>query len=262
MVVVGEPVGDLVDHPQARAAQQAGLPQGEHGAAQRPAVGRELLRRELDAVALVEQPRDLHLAVDRALAADLGRMRRQHRRCRARWAKKACSCSREMPAPAGATERIGHRALARRRLGHGVGAGAADVVLVLGDVGEMREIAEGADDAERLIGRQAAHDRLQLLPRGLVGVAVELHAGAPDVLDQLEHRVAFLGPHRVAQDAAEQPDVVAQREVLLGRFAGGRGFHGLHHNTSVRLGFDIRVDPLRWHTNCMTFRTVRMTVTQ
>ena len=79
VVVVGETVGDLVDDPQTRAAHQAGLPQGEHGAAQRPAVGRQLLRRELDAVALVEQPGDLHLAVDRALAADLGRMRRQDR---------------------------------------------------------------------------------------------------------------------------------------------------------------------------------------
>ena len=98
-------------------------------------------------------------------------------------------------------------------------------MLVLGDVGEVREIAEGADDAERLVGRQAAHDRLQLLPGGLVGVAVELDAGAPDVFDELEHRIALLGAHRVAQDAPEQPDVVAQREVLVGRFAVVQGFH-------------------------------------
>ena len=32
-----------------------------------------------------------------------------------------------------------------------VGAGAADVVLVLGDVGEVREIAEGADDLDALV---------------------------------------------------------------------------------------------------------------
>ena len=79
VVVVGQPVGDLVDDAQTRAAHQAGLPQREHVAAQRPAVGGELLRRELDPVALVEQAGDLHLAVDRALAADLRRMRRQHR---------------------------------------------------------------------------------------------------------------------------------------------------------------------------------------
>ncbi len=69
MVVIGEPVGDLVDHAEPRVAQDAGLPQGEHGAAQRDAIGPQLVRRELDAIALVQQPRDLHLAVDRALAA-------------------------------------------------------------------------------------------------------------------------------------------------------------------------------------------------
>ena len=85
---------------------------------------------------------------------------------------------------------------------------------------------------QRLVGRQAAHDRLQFLPGGLVGVAVELDSGAPYAFDELEHRVAFLGPHRVAQDAPEQPDVVAQRQVLLGRFAVVQGFHGPHHNTT------------------------------
>ena len=242
VVVVGETVGDLVDHPQARAAHQAGLPQSEHGAAQRPAVGGQLLRRELDAVALVEQPRDLHLAVDRALAADLGRMRRQDRAAQSVGEERLQLLPRDAGV-AGAIERVGHRALPRRRLGHGVGAGAADVVLVLGEVGEMREIAESADDAQRLVRRQAAHDRLQLLPGGLVGVAMELHAGAPDVFDQLEHRLAFLGPHRVAQDAPEQPYVVAQRQVLLGRFGVVQGFHRRHHNTTCGSGFDIRVEP-------------------
>ncbi len=154
---------------------------------------------------------------------------------------------------AGAIERVGHRALPRRRLGHGVGTGAADVVLVFGEVGEMREIAESPDDAQRLIRRQAAHDRLQLLPGGLVGVAMELDSGASDVFDEFEHRIAFLGSHRVAQDAPEQPYVVAQRQVLLGRFGVVQGFHGRHHNTSCGSGFDIRVGPLRWHTNCMHF---------
>ena len=116
----------------------------------------------------------------------------------------------------GAAERIGHRARRRRRLGHGVGPRAADLVLVLGDVGEVREVAEGADDADRLVRRQAAHGGLQFLPRRLVGIAVEQHAGASDVLDQLEHRIAFLVAHRLAEDAPEQPRVVAQRHVLLG----------------------------------------------
>ncbi len=261
VVVIGQAIGDLVDDPEALAAHQAGLPQGEHGAAQRPAVGRQLLRRELDAIALVEQPRDLHLAIDRALAADLGRMRRQDRAAQSVGEERLQLRPRNTGA-AGAVERVGHRALSRRRLGHGVGTGAADVMLVLGEVGEMREIAESPDDAQRLVGRQATHDRLQFLPGGLVGIAVELHPRAPYAFDELEHGVAFVDPHRVAQDAPEQPDVVAQREVLLRRFAVVRGFHRRHHNTTLGSGFDIRVDTLRWHTNCMKSGTVRMTVTQ
>jgi hypothetical protein len=87
----------------------------------------------------------------------------------------------------------GRRAIARPggALGHGVGTGAADVVLVLGDVGQVREIAEGPDDANGPVGRQAAHDRLQLLPGGLVGVAPELDPDAADVFDEVEHRLAL-----------------------------------------------------------------------
>ena len=250
VVVVGEAVGDLVDHPEALAAHQAGLPQGEHGTAQRPAVGGELLRRELHAVALVEQLRNLHLAVDRALATDFRRMRRQDRAAE-RVGEERLQLSARDAGVAGAIERVGHGALAGQRFGHGIGTGAADVMLVFGEVGEMREIAEGPDDAQRLVRRQAAHDGLQFLSGGLVGLAVELDSGAPDAFDELEHRVTFLGAYRVAQDAPEQPDVVAQREVLLGRFAGVQGFHGRQHNTSCGAGFDIRVNRLRWHTNCM-----------
>ena len=47
-------------------------------------------------------------------------------------------------------------------------------------------------------------------------VAVEADGGLPDTLDQAEHRLAFLGTDGVAKDAAEQADVVAQRQVLLG----------------------------------------------
>jgi hypothetical protein len=35
--------------------------------------------------------------------------------------------------------------------------------------------------------------------------------GLPDALDQVEHVGAFLVAHGIAEDAPEQPDVVAQR---------------------------------------------------
>ena len=51
---------------------------------------------------------------------------------------------------------------------------------------------------------------------GAVVVAVEPDRGLPDALDQVEHVGAFLVAHGVAEDAPEQPDVVAQRRILIG----------------------------------------------
>jgi hypothetical protein len=79
VIVVSQAVGNLVENTKSRMAHQAGLPKSEHIAAQCLAVVVEFLGRELHAVALVEQARDLHLSVDQALAPDLGRMRREHR---------------------------------------------------------------------------------------------------------------------------------------------------------------------------------------
>ena len=146
MIVVGERIADLVEHAQAGMADQARLPEGQDVAAQRAAIVGQLFRRELDPIALVEQARDLALAVDRALAAHLGRMRRQHRDA-VRAGEEPVQLLTRDAGILHAGERIGHGAAPRRRLGHVIGAGAPDVVLVLGEVGEVGEIAEGADDA-------------------------------------------------------------------------------------------------------------------
>ena len=75
VVVERKPVGDFVEHGELGPAQQIGLPQGHHRAAQLLVAGRDFIRRELDPFAPVQQCRDLHLAVDGALAAHFGRMR-------------------------------------------------------------------------------------------------------------------------------------------------------------------------------------------
>ena len=63
---------------------------------------------------------------------------------------------------------------------------AADVVLVFSDVGEMREIAEGAHDRQGLVGVKAVERRLKLPPRADLVVAVEADRGLTDPLDQLD----------------------------------------------------------------------------
>jgi hypothetical protein len=47
-----------------------------------------------------------------------------------------------------ASKRVGYGAFARRRSGQRVGSGTAGVMLVFGDLGEMRKVAESADDLD------------------------------------------------------------------------------------------------------------------
>jgi hypothetical protein len=98
-------------------------------------------------------------------------------------------------------------------------------MLVLGDIGQMREVAERADNADRLLGRQAADGILQLLPGGGLGIATEAKGGLPDLFDELEGALAFLRAHRLAEDAPEVPNVVAQRRIPVPVFAIVCGNH-------------------------------------
>ena len=79
VIVERKAVGDLVEHGELGTAQQIGLPQRQHRAAQLLVARLDFFRRELDAFAPIEQRRDFHFAIDGALAANFGRMRGQHR---------------------------------------------------------------------------------------------------------------------------------------------------------------------------------------
>ena len=193
-----------------------------------------LVERELSLVAggafaLVEQFCDLELPRQRALAPHFRRMGgqdRTHQRAIEEIAERARLDAHLARALKGVSQRAG----TRRGAGDRVRAVAADVMLILGDVGEMREIAVGAHDRERLVGAQAVQRRLKLAPRGDLVVAMEADRSPADLLDQLEDLFALLLAHRVAEDSAEQADVVAQGDVLVGvvreggseRFGSGR----------------------------------------
>ncbi len=86
--------------------------------------------------------------------------------------------------------------------------GAADVVLVLGDVGEMREETEGANDLGGAIARQRVQHRLEIAPCRVVLVAMEADGGPTNPLDDVEDRLALLLAHGIAENAAEQPDII------------------------------------------------------
>ena len=77
-------------------------------------------------------------------------------------------------------------------------------MLVFGDVGELRKIAESADYLDALIMREAIQCRLELVPRSFIFVAVETDRGLANVLDDCENRRAFLTPDRIAKNAAKK----------------------------------------------------------
>ena len=79
VIVERQAVGDFVEHGELGPAQQVGLPQRQHLAAQLLVARPRFPPASADPFAPVEQGGDLHLAVDRALAAHFGRMRGQHR---------------------------------------------------------------------------------------------------------------------------------------------------------------------------------------
>ena len=119
---------------------------------------------------------------------------------------------------------VGERSGTRRRAGNGVGAVAADVMLVFGDVGEMREIAVGAHDRQRLVGAQTVERRLKLAPRADLVIAMETDRSPADLLDQLESLFALLLADGIPEDSPEQTDVIAQRHILFGLFGVAPGY--------------------------------------
>ena len=144
--------------------------------------------------------------------------------------KKSASAFGSTPISRRALKGVSERAGARRGAGDRMGAVAADVMLIFGDIGEMREIAVGANDRERLVSVEAVERRLEFAPRADLVVAMEANRGLADLLDQLENLFALLLAHGVAEDSTEQTDVLAQGNVLLVRRARGQllefGGHG------------------------------------
>jgi len=93
-------------------------------------------------------------------------------------------------------------------------------VRILGDVGELQEVRERADHAQRRIRRQVVEQVVQSGPVFGVSFAREAHGGLAHGLHQLERRCPLLCAHGIAEQAAEQADVFAEGEVLVGRRHG------------------------------------------
>ena len=231
-LVIAQCVFDFVGHRQFGEAQQARLPQLHHARTDLGLVGCEFARRQrvlgqgprLDFVALCHQPGDVALGVQDAFALHFGGVGGEHRRhITARQRLRHCLGADAGPAQA----RQRHLDAAFLGVAGPFMDGAApDVVAVLGQVGQVAEIGEGADDAHRLSARKRLEQAFQRLVCFVVRIAPERHRQLADALDQFVGLEAFLLADHVAQNAAQQADVIHQRTFVVlgaprGRFQEG-----------------------------------------
>ena len=89
---------------------------------------------------------------------------------------------------------------------------------VFGDVGEQREMGEGADDGNGLVDVDAVEHPGELCPVDLRAAHPERLDAGP--LDEVEDRFPVLLPHGVTEDGSEKPDVLTHG---LGGFAADLG---------------------------------------
>ena len=101
-----------------------------------------------------------------------------------------------------------------------MGAAAADMVLVFGDIGQVRKVGKRAHHGIGLFARQLLEHGVQCQSGVGVFFAAKAHRGLADGLDHVEDGVAFLFAQHVAQQAAQQADIFFQWRVLV-RAGGG-----------------------------------------
>jgi hypothetical protein len=124
---------------------------------------------------------------------------------------------------------------------------AAFAVDVLGDVGQQREVGEGADDGDGPMDVDAVEHACQL-------GAVDLRASHPErldarPLDEVENFLAVLLPNRVSEDCSEQPDVLPHRFGCLAAHLGAphrtdrcqRDVGDFGHRSSIGAGLTRRM---------------------
>jgi len=212
--VVAERVFDLVGHAELGGAQHARLPQlGHTGAQQRLVFGAFTLGAEL--VALRHQLGDGVLGVENALALHLGGVGGQHRRDH-RVLERPCDVAGADAGALQARQAEPERTLVQARLAFVVQP-APHMVAVFRDVGQVREVAEGPDHADRLVARQVLQQAVEHPPGAGILLQPVGHRQPAHALDQLERFAAILLANHVTQDPAQQPDIFDQGLVLRGR---------------------------------------------
>src|SRR5208283_5228187 len=87
---------------------------------------------------------------------------------------------------------------------------------ILGDIAQMQEIAEGADDGERFARRQLVEEGVEL-GGGLAVVAARGYGEPANRLDALEGLLALVLAHGLAEQTSKQAHVLMQAVIAARR---------------------------------------------
>jgi hypothetical protein len=172
---------------------------------------------------MADQFGDCTFGVEDALSLDLGRVRGQHRRD----IRLRQHLGDLAGADVGAGQALeGHcqRAFLQMALGLVVFT-AAHMVAILGDVGQVAEVAEGTNHAHRLVTGEVLQQAVEHASGRGVPLQPVGHRELAHALDQLEGLGALLLADHVAEDAAEQANVVHQGPVLGRSIVAALGCH-------------------------------------
>ena len=212
--VVAQGFVDLVGDAQLGEAQDSGLPQREDVQGE-PAVDVVDVDRAVAGRRSGGQQAG-HVAehVEHGLAADLRRMGCDHRHDE-QVVDQPLDRHGVDPTGGQVVHRRRQAAELRPRAVHPVVAAAAFVVDVLGGVRQGGQPAEGPDQVQLVVDRSPGELVVQRAERAPT-VAPGADGALADSLDELEHVVAGLVPHDLAEQPAEEADVRADRRVLAG----------------------------------------------
>jgi hypothetical protein len=150
-------------------------------------------------------------------ARDLGGMRGKHELDAQRFDRPTQRVSRNalVPEP---LKRFGARPLLRPpcRVPRMI-ASAADPVVLLGDIGQVEKMSERAGDCARRADWHLAKKLGDVVEIGIVARPPGPLGGLAHAFHALEQRLALVAAERQAEQLAEEPHVVPQRLVRIGR---------------------------------------------
>src|SRR5437016_2591244 len=86
---------------------------------------------------------------------------------------------------------------------------------VLGDVAQLGEIGKSPHHQHRSVVAQAAQHGLEHRTRLLIAIAAEADGGVANAFNQVECFVALLLAQRIAEQAAEKPNVLFERKIFV-----------------------------------------------